>query len=254
MNSFDNNSVSVIIPVYNSAKHLAEAINSALGQTYKNIEIVLVDDCSTDDSVRIIKEYSAKFPNIVYHYLETNSGAAVARNKALQLAKGRYVAFLDSDDIWYPQKTQKQLTLAAEKDAAFCFSAIEIMDDAGRLVKPRRDVPPTADYAFILKNTVIATSTVLIDRKVVGTFEMPLIRSGQDYAAWLQLLRNGMVAYGSNEALTKYRRRAKSLSSNKLESIQQVWRIQTENEGIGILPATINTCFFIFNAFRKHFL
>ena len=254
MTSFENDVVSVLIPVYNASKHLETTIKSALAQTYRSIELVLVDDCSTDNSWEILNEYSNKHPNIACFRLAHNSGAAVARNQALKMAKGRYVAFLDSDDLWYPEKIEKQLGLIKKENAAICFAAIEIIDEKERLLKSKRSIPERVDYSFLLQNTVIATSSVVIDRAKTGAFEMPLIRAGQDYATWLQLLRNGTIAYGINETLVKYRRREKSLSSNKLESVQQVWLIQVRNEGINLTKATFNSIFFAVNAFKKYYL
>lgn len=255
MNSlFQNEIVSVIIPVYNAAKYIGKTIESVLSQTYRNIEIVLVDDCSKDNSRHIIEQYAAKHEIIVYHLQEKNGGAAVARNTALQIAKGRYVAFLDSDDLWYPQKIKRQLKLMKQKNAAICYTAIEMIDEEGRYLKGKRDVKETINYKFLLKNTMIATSSVVIDRNVIGDFQMPLIRSGQDYATWLQLMRDGIDAFGLNEVLVKYRIGSNSLSSNKFKSIKQVWTIQVLNEGISKLAATFNAGCFCLNAFRKYFL
>lgn len=253
-NHFESQLVSVIIPVYNSEKYIAKTINSVLNQTYKNIEIVLVDDCSTDNSAQIIDKYLESHKNIIHHLLEKNSGAAVARNKAIELAKGRYIAFLDSDDLWYPRKLQKQLDLMKKQNAAICYTAIEMVDEDGQLIKGKRNVLEKVDYKFLLKNTMLATSTVVIDRKLMGNFEMPLLRSGQDYATWLLLMRNGTKAYGINEALVKYRKGKNSLSSKKARNIKKVWNIQTKCEKINPLYASINSICYAFNALKKHYL
>lgn len=253
-NQFDNQTVSVIIPVYNAEMHIGKTIDSALGQTYKDIEIVLADDCSTDNSAQIINGYLINNKNIVYHRLEENSGAAVARNKAIMLAKGRYLAFLDSDDIWYPYKTEKQLELMKRLGAAISYTAIEMINDDDELIKGKRNVIERVDYNFLLRNTMLATSTVIIDRSITGTFQMPLLRSGQDYASWLMLLRNGTIAYGINEALVKYRKGKKSLSANKIKNIKKVWNIQVKNENINPIFATYNSINYAYNAFRKYYL
>jgi len=251
---YDNELVSVIIPVYNAEKFISKTIESVLNQTYKNIEIVIVDDCSKDNSRKIIDQYTANYKNIVYHLQEKNCGAAVARNTALKIAKGRYVAFLDSDDLWYPKKLEKQLKLMKQKNAAICYTAIEMIDEDGNLIKGKRNVKEKINYNFLLKNTMIATSTVVVDRNIIGDFQMPNIRSGQDYATWLQLMRNGTDAFGINDVLVKYRKCNNSLSANKLKSVKQVWKIQTEIEDISTLRATINVLYFMLNAFRKHYL
>ncbi len=246
--------VSVIMPIYNAEKHLTAALDSIFNQTYKNIEIVLVDDCSKDSSAEIIKELQKTHPEIVYFIQERNMGAGAARNKALELAKGRYAAFLDSDDIWLPSKTERQLELMNLKSSPFSYTAIEMMDENGVTIKSKRNITETCDYKYLLHNTVIPTSSVVIDRAVLGDFRMPLRRGGQDYATWLKLLRDGAVACGINEALVRYRVASGSLSSNKFKSIKQVWEIQTQDEKIGKMRAGINVIRFCFNAFKKYFM
>ncbi|MCM1257605.1 MAG: glycosyltransferase [Roseburia sp.] len=251
---FVENLVSVITPVYNAEKYIGKTIESILSQTYQDIELILVDDCSTDNSEKIIKKYCKKNSNIVYFKQKTNRGAAVARNTALKIAKGRYVAFLDSDDIWYPEKTKKQLELMLEKESPFSYTAIEMINDQGNLVKSKRNVRTSIDYKYLLHNTMIATSSVIIDRNVLGDFQMPLRRGGQDYATWLMLLREGIIARGINEALVQYRLSNNSLSSNKFKSIQQVWQIQTENESISRPKAVLNVFCFGVNALKKYLI
>lgn len=251
-NKYTDGLLSIIIPVYNAEKYIGTTLNSIYEQTYKNFEIILVDDCSSDNSAGIIKEEMNRHPEIVYHLQEKNMGAAVARNTALTIAKGRYVAFLDSDDIWKPEKTEKQLRLLEEKDGAFSFTAIEMIDDNGAIVKKKRKVKEKVTYKFLLHNTMIPTSSVIIDRNKTGDFTMPLRRSGQDYATWLQLLRDGTIAYGINEALVQYRVGHKSLSSNKFKSIKQVWEIQTRDEHINKFSAFFNVICFGFNALKKY--
>ena len=246
--------VSVITPVYNAENVIGKTLESIFNQTYKNIEIVLVDDCSSDNSQSVIEEYQRKHPEIVYFRQPTNQGAGAARNKALELAKGQYVAFLDADDLWYPEKTEKQIKLLKEKDGAFGYTAIEMIDADGKVVKKKRKVKESINYKFLLKNTMIATSTVVIDRKKLGDFRMPLRRGGQDYATWLMLLRDGTVAYGINDALEQYRVGNKnSLAGKKSRSVKQVWEIQTQQEKINKFKVMFNIACFSFNAFKKYF-
>lgn len=247
--------VSVITPVYNAGKVIEKTLHSIFNQTYKEIEIVLVDDCSKDNSQEVIAGYLAEHPEIVYYRQETNQGAGAARNKALELATGQYVAFLDADDTWHPEKIEKQINLLKEKNGAFSYTAIQMIDENDEIVKGKRAVKEQVDYKFLLKNTMIATSTVLIDRTVLGDFRMPLRRGGQDYATWLMLLRDGTIAYGINEALENYRVGNKdSLANNKWKSIKQVWEIQTQDEKINKVSAAINVGFFIVNALIKYVL
>lgn len=249
---YNNKTVSVITPVYNAGRFIAGTIESAVNQTYKEIEIVLVDDCSKDNSAEIIFELKKKYTNIIYHKQPKNQGAAVARNTALNLATGRYVAFLDSDDIWLPEKIERQIALMDDKKSPFCYAAIDFMNEDGHITKGKRIIKETCDYNYLLHNTIIATSTVVIDRNVMGNFQMPLRRGGQDYATWLMLLRGGVTACGINEVLSHYRISSNSLSSNKWKSIKQVWQIQTQNEGINPVKVFWNLCCFILNALKKY--
>lgn len=246
--------VSVITPVFNCEKYIERTMNSVFSQTYKNIEIVLVDDQSKDKSAEIIKKYQIDHPEIVYYLQPENKGAGYARNKALELAKGQYVAFLDSDDLWTPEKIEKQINLMKQKEASFCFTAIEMIDGEDNVIKEKRKIKEEIDYNFLLSNTMIATSSVVIDRNIIGDFRMHLRRGGQDYATWLKLLRNGSKAYGINEALVKYRIDGESLSSNKMKSIEQIWEIQTEDEGISKIAAGFHLIRWCWNSVKKYWM
>lgn len=246
--------VSVITPVYNVEKYIDRTLQSVFDQTYKKIEIVLVDDQSTDRSAEIIKKYQESHPEIVYYLQPKNMGAGHARNKALELAKGQYVAFLDADDVWKPKKIEKQLKLLKKRKGAFCFTAIEMIDGNDKIIKGLRKVKPVIDYKFLLSNTMIPTSGVVVDRCLKGDFRMHLRRGGQDYATWLRLLRDGTKAYGINEALVGYRIDGDSLSSNKLKSIQQIWEIQTQDEGISKFATAFHIVKWCWNSVKKYWI
>lgn len=254
INRYVEGKVSVITPIYNAEKYLESTLESVFYQTYKNLEIVLVDDCSTDTSKAIIEKFMCKHSEIIYYCQPKNMGAGAARNKALELATGQYVAFLDSDDLWLPEKTEKQIQLMKKKNSPFSYAAIEMMDEDSKTIKEKRNIKESCDYNYLLHNTIIATSSVIIDRSVLGDFRMPLRRGGQDYATWLKLLRNGTVASGINEALVRYRISSNSLSSNKFKSIRQVWEIQTQDENINKIFAVYHILCFVFNASKKYFL
>lgn len=246
--------VSVIIPVYNVEKYIDKTLESVFSQIYKDIEMVLVDDCSKDKSAQIIAKYRESHSEIIYFLQPKNMGAGAARNKALELATGQYVAFLDSDDLWIPEKTDKQIKLMKEKKSPFSYAAIEMMDEEGNTIKRKRNLRETCDYKYLLHNTIIATSSVIVDRTVLGDFRMSLRRGGQDYATWLSLLRGGVVACGINETLVRYRVGRNSLSSNKFKSIKQVWEIQTQDEKINKVSAAFHVFCFCVNAAKKYFL
>lgn len=246
--------VSVIMPIYNAEKYLQETLASIFAQEYTDIEIILVDDCSTDRSAQIIAELQKEHSEIIYFRQEKNMGAGAARNKALELARGQYVAFLDSDDVWLPGKINRQIELMHASKSPFSYTAIEMMDEAGITIKGKRNIKQTCDYQYLLHNTIIATSSVVIDRSVLGDFRMPLRRGGQDYATWLMLLRDGVVAYGINEVFVRYRVATGSLSSNKFKSIKQVWEIQTQDEKINKVSAAFHVMCFGINALKKYFM
>ncbi len=246
--------VSVITPVFNCEKYIERTLQSVFAQTYKNIEIVLVDDQSKDRSAEIIKGFQATHPEIVYFLQPKNMGAGHARNKALELARGQYVAFLDADDMWKPEKIEKQVKLLIEKQGGFCFTAIEMIDGNDKVIKGKRKVKEEIDYKFLLSNTMIPTSGVMVDRIIKGDFRMHLRRGGQDYATWLRLLRDGSKAYGIDEALVGYRIAGESLSSNKMKSISQIWEIQTKDEGIGKLAAGWHIVRWCWNSVKKYWM
>ncbi len=247
---YETGLVSIITPVYNCEKFIKETIESVLNQTYAKIELLLIDDCSKDNSAAIIHTFNDD--RIVYFKQEKNMGAGVARNKALELAKGQYVAFLDADDIWEKDKIEKQLKLMADTKSWFSYTGASVINEDGSFAKKVRKVKPKCSYKKLLKNTMIITSSVLIDRTVSGDFRMSEMRSGQDYATWLMLLRKKNVACGVCEPLCRYRNSSNSLSSNKFKSIKQVYTIQRKQENINWFSASINTCFFILNALKKH--
>lgn len=246
--------VSIITPVYNAGKVIERTIGSVLKQTYQNWEMILVDDCAEDNSAEIIKGIATTEPRIKYYKLEQNSGAAVARNKAIEVAEGRFLAFLDADDFWLENRLQRELDLMKEKNCAFVYAATQMIDENDQKLGDYTPVPEWTDYKHLLKRTVIATSTVLLDMNKIGDFSMPLRRSGQDYATWLMLLRRVDKAYGINEPLVLYRISPKSLSSNKFKSIKQVYGIQTKDEGLNPIYAGYNTLCFCLYAFKKHFM
>lgn len=241
-------------PVYKAARYIEETIRSVQAQTYKDWELLLIDDCSPDNSGEIIERLAQADARIRYHRLEQNSGAAVARNTAIGMARGEYLAFLDSDDLWEPEKLSRQTRFMQEKGCAFSYTRIRMTDAEGNTLKDDIHVPEKISYQGLLRQTVIATSTVMLNRTKLPDFRMPLRRGGQDYATWLQILRETGYAYGLNETLTVYRTSSDSLSSNKLDSVRQVFEIQTQDEHINPLSATLNTLCFCWYAFKKHYM
>ena len=181
-----------------------------------------------------------------------NMGAAKARNRGLQEAKGRYIAYLDADDLWVPEKLERELTFMKEKEAAFVFTGYEFADANGKGTGKVVRVPETLTYRQALSNTTIFTTTVMFDRFQMDNalLEMPVIKS-EDTALWWKVLRNGYVAYGLDENLAKYRRPGKSLSSNKLEALRRIWNLYRKAEGMSIPDSLWHFCFWAVRAVKR---
>ena len=215
--------VSVIIPVYNNAKYLKECLDSVVKQTYKNLEIIIIDDKSSDNSLEVISQFDDKRIKLIK--LRKNSGAAIARNKGVEIASGDYICYVDSDDIWAQDKIKKQVNFMKQNDYTFIYSDYAYLNNG--TVK-RVCVPKSIDYKGALKNTTIFTSTVMLNMKHLDKKDiyMPNVRKGQDAATWWNILGTGVRAYAINEVLAFYRTGNKaSLSHNKLKALKRTWNI-----------------------------
>lgn len=245
--------VSIIIPIFNSEKYLEETINSIINQTYTKWEAIFVDDCSTDRSEKIVLDYSKRDCRIKYYKLNKNSGAAVARNFALEKATGRFIAYLDSDDLWMTEKLERQIKFMEKNKCAFSCTDYEIIDDDGISKNKIIKMPKVITYNDYLKNTIIQTVTVMVDLKKVkkDLLFMPLIRRRQDAATWLQILKSNIDCYGMNECLGKYRRTNNSLSSNKIKAVKGTWYMYRNIEKLTFLKSCTSFLGYAFNAVRK---
>ena len=231
--------VSIITPVYKCEQYIEETIKSVQAQTYTNWEMILADDCTPDNSPEIIKAMSASDPRIRYLRLKENGGAAVARNAALEAASGRYIAYLDADDIWLPQKLERQIKFLNENNVQFSCCDYEKIEADGASLSKIVHMPKTITYEQLLRNTIIQTVGVIVDLKSVDMklLVMPNIRRGQDSATWLQMLKNGVVFTGQNEVLAQYRKTPKSLSSNKFKAMQRTWKMYRDVEKLSVLKS-----------------
>jgi teichuronic acid biosynthesis glycosyltransferase TuaG len=229
--------ISVITPAYNAAKFMHDTIDSVIAQTYQNWEMVIVDDCSKDDTVAIVTNYIEEDDRIKLFQLEKNSGSAVARNKAMELANGRYIAFLDSDDRWLPEKLEKQLYFMQEKDIAFSFTTYNRILEDGTPTNAISNTPESVDYDDLMKRCVIGCLTVMLDRDKVGHIKMVNIRTRQDYVYWLTITKQGFLAYGLPEILAEYRLVDNSLSSNKWKAAKRNWYVFREIEKQSLLKS-----------------
>jgi teichuronic acid biosynthesis glycosyltransferase TuaG len=228
--------VSIVTPAYNAARHLPATIDSVLGQGYRDWEMLVVDDCSTDGTRELVARYAARDPRILLIAQPRNGGPARARQAAVEQAQGRYVAFLDSDDCWLPQKLERQLEFMRGTGAAFSHTAFRRMSADGARLGRQIGVPARLTYAQLLGNTAIATSTAIVDREATGPFRMTDTYY-DDFALWLEITRRGFPAFGLNEDLMRYRVTGGSVSRNKLRSARMVWRLYREVERLALLPA-----------------
>ena len=242
--------ISIIVPVYNAGAYIRETISMVAAQTYGNWELLLVDDGSEDDSREKIRE-SMESGDARIRLIEKqqNEGAARARNTGIEASKGRYVAFLDADDLWMPDKLEKELAFMKEKQAAFVFTAYEFGDEDAKRTGKVVNVPPSLTYFKALSRTVIFTTTVMLDTERTGRelIRMPEVKS-EDTATWWKILKNGFTAYGLNEVLAVYRRPARSLSSNKLEAIRRIWNLYSKQEKLSLWYSVYNLFFWAVRA------
>lgn len=244
--------VSVVVPVYNAAKYITDTILSVKSQTYKNWELILVDDGSTDDSLKIMNDLAKEIGETERIHVISSPGklkAAGARNLGVKNAGGRYIAFLDADDLWFSDKLEKQLELMAEKDCAFSFTGYEFADEDGIGVKKIVRVPEKINYNKAIKNTTIFTSTVIFDLKKLTKedIEMPMVES-EDSATWWKVLKIVPYAYGLNEALTLYRRPVDSLSSNKIVCLRRTWRLYRNVEHFSLIKSAYCFMWYLIHA------
>lgn len=241
--------VSIVVPVYQVERFIEETIECVQKQTYEDWELLLVDDCSKDRSCALIEEKAAKDARICLIHQETNQGAAAARNYGVSYAKGRYLCFLDSDDLWEPEKLEKEIHFMQEKQAGFVFTGYEFADEYGKGLGKIVRVPEEIVYSEALRNTTIFTSTVMIDRSKIKDEDifMPKIAS-EDTATWWHLLKVYGKAYGLDKNLVKYRRSANTLSSNKLEAIKRIWRLYRKQEKLNVFYSAYCMCFWALRA------
>ncbi len=238
--------VSVITPTYNCAKFIAETIESVQAQTYENWEMVIVDDCSTDNTKVIVDAYMAKDSRVKYHCLEENSGAAVARTKAMELAQGEFMAFCDSDDLWMPDKLARQLAFMAETGHAFTCTAYEQMDEESKSLDRVIKTVTKTDYNRLLLDCPVGNSTVMYNVGVMGKFQVPNIRKRNDDALWLQMLKKEKYIWGMPDVLMRYRIRSNSISSNKLKVIKYHWILYREIEHLSVFRSAFHICWWCF--------
>ncbi|EJS61636.1 TPA: glycosyltransferase [Bacillus thuringiensis] len=243
--------VSVITPSYNSIRFIGETISSVQNQSYENWEMIIVDDGSTDQSAAKIKEIIEGDSRIRLLSLKENVGAAKARNLAIQEARGRYIAFLDSDDIWLPHKLKTQLLFMEEMNIAFSYASYSLIDENGNELNREVSAPKSVDYHYLVGNTIIGCLTVMIDREKIPYVEMPSIQP-EDTALWLNLLHEGYEAKGIQQVLAKYRIVTNSVSRNKIRAAFRYWKLLREQERLNSVQIFYYFSKYAYHAYKKN--
>lgn len=235
--------VSIITPAYNSEKFINETIKSVVGQTYKNWEMIIVDDGSNDKTCEIVNKWSLKDQRIKLIKQKINSGAASARNIALEKSKGRFIAYLDADDIWMVNKLSKQVQFMIDMNCGFSCCSYEVIDSEGISKNKYIHMKDKVDYRGFLTNNLLQTVGIIADLQIIQRDKlfMPQMTRRQDAATWLQVLKSGYMCYGMQDVLAKYRRVEGSLSSNKVKAVKGVWYLYRKVEKLSLL-VSIN-CF-----------
>ena len=228
--------VSIVMPNYNGAPYIRETVESVLAQNYENWELLFVDDCSTDNSMEIIRSFSDE--RIHIFSTGTNSGAARARNVAIEKATGKYIAFLDSDDLWLPEKLSRQLAFMEENRYVFTFGEYKVIDETGKQVArycPRLD---SCTYKDVLRHNYIGCLTAIYNAEALGKVYMPEDAvKREDVACWLAILKKTERAYCLHEILAHYKLHAGSVSSNKLKMMKYQWDTYRKVEKIGVFQS-----------------
>lgn len=217
--------VSVIMPAYNAEAYIERAIRSVMEQTVDSWELLVLDDCSSDDTRQIVSALAMQDARIRLHTCEKNCGVAQARNRGLELSRGSYVAFLDSDDVWNVQKLEKQLTCIQKNDADICYCSYALINKDGQKAHADYLVPETVTYEDMLKENFLGCSTVMLSSAVAKAYRFQEEFYHEDYALWVQLLKDGYLASGCTEVLVDWRHLENSRSFNKLKSAQKRWEI-----------------------------
>ncbi|MCB0496675.1 MAG: glycosyltransferase family 2 protein [Cyclobacteriaceae bacterium] len=243
--------VSIITPTFNAEKYVGETISSVIAQTYKNWELLITDDCSTDKTKEIVTHYSKEDSRIKLFALSKNVGAGEARNNSIKNASGRFMAFLDGDDLWLPNKLEKQIGFMLINNYPLSYTSYIKIEENGK-EKGIIHVPEKAYYKDLLNTNVIATLTTIYDSEILGKCYMNTLKKRQDYCLWLSILKRIDFASGIDEVLAKYRVSKSSLSGNKLSAMTYQWKVYREIEKLGLLKSIYHFINYAFYGYLKY--
>jgi len=250
-NNIKQDLVSVVMPTHNSMPYVIEAIQSVLDQTYSNIEIIVVDDCSIDKTKQFIKDLQQRDTRVKFYKLRKQSGPAHARNIGIKKAQGRYIAFLDSDDRWRAEKLMHQIDFMTKSQVAFSYTAYDLIDQDSQPLQTKYDIPEQVSRKQLLYENKLVCSTVIYDAEHIGKAYFPELIKRQDYALWLRLLNKIPCAYGLKICLADYRQTPNSVSSKKLSLIKYNWKVFHEIEKLPMYLSFFYLCANILNKIKK---
>lgn len=235
--------VSIITPSYNSSDFIVETIEAIEAQTYMNWELLITDDCSNDNSCEIIERYARKDNRIKLFRLEQNSGAGVARNFSIKIAQGRFIAFCDSDDCWYPKKLEKQLAFMIDHEYDFSYTSYDTCNEKGDLIGCVKCLHQLS-YLTLIRDNGIGCLTSIYNAEKIGKMYMPTIRKRQDWGLWLNIIKKTKYAYGLQDRLAIYRIRRDSISSNKISMLRYNFNLYHQVEGFSAITSFILLVFY----------
>lgn len=243
--------VSIITPCYNAESYISHTIESVLSQSFKDWEMLIVDDCSKDNSRKIIEQYSTKDSRIKYFKTDSPSGSpSLPRNIGIGNASGKYIAFLDADDIWFPDKLEKQVKFLETNNYSFVYSDYEKMNYLGERNNRVIKMPDCSTFWDVIETCTIPCLTVLMTREIIGQTRFKSIPK-EDFAFWLDILKKGVNAYNAGETLALYREQQQSRSSNKFDMIRNQWIVLRKIEGVKPFVASYFMFQYIIHGFLK---
>lgn len=247
-----NDLVSIIMACYNSEKYIRDTVDSVLRQSYPTWELIIIDDNSKDNSVSIVNTYINKDTRIKLIEQKNNNGPAITRNLGIKEAKGRFITFLDSDDIWEQSFIEESLKFQKEKNVTFTFASYYRRNEDFSRDNGTFYVPKKVNYSSLLKTCPISCLTAMYDTKKLNKMYMPMILKRQDYGLWLAILKKTDYAYGINKPLATYRMREGSVSRNKFKAAQYQWRIYRKTERLNIFKSIYFFVHYAYNGFKKY--
>lgn len=245
--------ISIVIPVFNAESTILECLNSVSRQTYHEFECFIVDDCSTDKSPLIVKNFCGLDNRFKFFSTAKNSGSpSIPRNYGISISKGKYIAFLDSDDLWEPNKLKLQIEALDQTGGSICCTSYNTINALGDIIG-RRVVSSSVDYQSLLRLNEIGCSTVMVKSDVLHKYDFPIC-GHEDYALWLLLSRKGFVICSLKECLVRYRVGSKSISSNKFKVLPYFVNIYHSREGFSYFVSCIYTFRYVLNVILRRFI